>query len=416
MTSGNKTYDTRGPSTGPTQFVGEIYNKVWSGADKPKVTTHRPPVFFGYRSTVIRARRGKGFVNIVYRFKYPTYSSASFTPERARLPENAYSASWFRRKSVTFLEFPAPTVPPSTDPPQLLSTDQAGFNITPGLGSASNATIACVGKLRDAIAGSDFNLGVSLGEAGEAFSMIGNTATRIYQAYRNIRQGNIYGAAINLTGHPPHKSIRPSKVVAENWLQLQYGWLPLIKDVQNGAEFLAHHFNVPLQNVVRATARTKQGGGFSSSSPTNITKAEIEYLEKVSIKAILREKNVYALAGLTDPLSIAWELTPYSFVADWFIPIGSWLQARQLSSAIEATYVISTLTKATAIGMTSTNISAHGNIPAFYHERGAFTRTVQAALVVPIPTFKPFGKAASVKHCINAVALLINRFSSHATK
>ena len=32
--------------------------------------------------------------------------------------------------------------------------------------------------------------------------------------------------------------------------------------------------------------------------------------------------------GLTDPLGIAWELTRLSFVADWFVPIGAWLQAR----------------------------------------------------------------------------------------
>lgn len=29
--------------------------------------------------------------------------------------------------------------------------------------------------------------------------------------------------------------------------------------------------------------------------------------------------------GLTNPLDVAWEVLPFSFVVDWFIPIGNWL-------------------------------------------------------------------------------------------
>jgi hypothetical protein len=31
--------------------------------------------------------------------------------------------------------------------------------------------------------------------------------------------------------------------------------------------------------------------------------------------------------GLTSPVSLAWELIPFSFVVDWFLPIGSAIQA-----------------------------------------------------------------------------------------
>jgi hypothetical protein len=30
--------------------------------------------------------------------------------------------------------------------------------------------------------------------------------------------------------------------------------------------------------------------------------------------------------GLTNPLEVAWELIPFSFVADWFISVGDWLR------------------------------------------------------------------------------------------
>lgn len=34
-----------------------------------------------------------------------------------------------------------------------------------------------------------------------------------------------------------------------------------------------------------------------------------------------------AKVGLTNPLSVAWELIPFSFVVDWFLPIGKYLDA-----------------------------------------------------------------------------------------
>jgi hypothetical protein len=37
-------------------------------------------------------------------------------------------------------------------------------------------------------------------------------------------------------------------------------------------------------------------------------------------------RNVSAL-GLTNPALVGWELVPFSFVVDWFTPIGSWLES-----------------------------------------------------------------------------------------
>lgn len=36
--------------------------------------------------------------------------------------------------------------------------------------------------------------------------------------------------------------------------------------------------------------------------------------------------------GLLNPLEVIWELVPFSFVADWFLPIGDYLSALDASS------------------------------------------------------------------------------------
>lgn len=126
-------------------------------------------------------------------------------------------------------------------------------------------------------------------------------------------------------------------------------------------------------------------------------------------------KWIYPRLGLKDPLSIAWELVPYSFVADWFIPIGAWLQARGLQQAVKGTFVSSLTEKFEQRGASSAaaNFELIG-ASAWRYSTGVFTRTVEPQLKIPYPEFKPLGKILSWQHCENAIALLINAHGSKA--
>jgi len=169
--------------------------------------------------------------------------------------------------------------------------------------------------------------------------------------------------------------------------------------VHDGAAFLAHHLNTPLQHVVKVRRSVKQVG-FQPDwlhSSNRVT---------VNLKAILREVDVPQLAGLQDPASVAWELLPWSFVVDWFIPIGNWLECRGLASSLTGTFVISTknigecrhFKKGGSYPMES---------PMEYRKILTFDREISTSLSVPVPSLKPLGKALSWRHCENAVALLV---------
>jgi hypothetical protein len=55
-----------------------------------------------------------------------------------------------------------------------------------------------------------------------------------------------------------------------------------------------------------------------------------------------READFYERWGLTDPASVAWELIPFSFVADWFVPIGDTLRAIHAARTLPVEKVITT--------------------------------------------------------------------------
>jgi hypothetical protein len=282
--------------------------------------------------------------------------------------------------------------------------------ITDGVEWDSNDDIAVIGKLREAVAGSDFNMGVFLGEGREALMMIADSATRIRKSLTKIKRGDVAGAAKALGAHQPGKV---HKTVSANWLQLQYGWLPLIKDVYGAAEFLGKLLNFPMIQTYKV--RKRKPIKVSPIAGTPFLKFKGEGNTRVQIIARLEEVNVAQLSGLTDPASVLWELTPYSFVADWFIPIGNYLAARSLASALTGTFV-TTKTRRVFCAYEGLANTDNGIVRTVYTTppKGNcalinVTRTVSTSLNVPVPSFKTLDKVASWKHCANAVALLVQK-------
>jgi hypothetical protein len=238
--------------------------------------------------------------------------------------------------------------------------------------------------------------------------MIADSPPRLAWGYHAAKRGDFRSAARYLTRNNDRKRVVARETPSSNWLQLQYGWLPLLSDVHDGARFLAHHLDTPLQHVVRASVTSKgvtSGPTFQGNGTLFALNAES--YRQTHLKAVLKEKDVYKLAGLTDPLSVAWELVPYSFVLDWFLPIGDYLAARGLSSSLTGTFVYSTKKVRSFSGLTgvgSTLLSPPISRTAM--KEVYFTRTVSTSLQVPNPSMIPLSEAISWKRAANAVALL----------
>lgn len=264
-------------------------------------------------------------------------------------------------------------------------------------------------KLRNRVAGSSFDVGVFTGEMKESCGMIYNAARRIGGALYAVKRRDLGWAARILTQGTDREKLVNRKNPARNWLELQYGWLPLLSDAEEGAKFLAHALNVPLQRVVRVSERSNGYALPNATVEANWTTEGSYSKYSRRIKAIMKESEVQQLTGLVDPLTLAWELLPYSFVVDWFIPIGNYLQGRGLASRLTATYVISSKAeyflgnfKPRAGSLTSTNG------PVRTSSKGvSLTRTVTQSLEVPLPKAIELGSVLSWKRAANAVSLLL---------
>lgn len=182
------------------------------------------------------------------------------------------------------------------------------------------------------------NVAVAYAEASKTSDMILSTARRIDRAYRAFRRGDLKTIAkeLNITPKRLHKS----------WLEYKYGWLPLLMDVKGAAEFFAQ------QHVVRAprftvVAREKVLVNFSHNATfaafgggTGTYEYYKSGFREVTVKlwCELTSPHLSELQqiGLTNPLLVAWELVPFSFVWDWFISIGDWLTGL---TALQGVYV-----------------------------------------------------------------------------
>jgi hypothetical protein len=113
--------------------------------------------------------------------------------------------------------------------------------------------------------------------------------------------------------------------------------------------------------------------------------------------------------GVLDPLSVAWEVLPFSFVADWFIPIGTYLENLNQIPFLKGRFMVTAYRRTEGPFSpredTSLNCVSQLSLPqGDRFLRIGLTRTVSTSLNPPLPKFD-LGGAASVKRVLNAISL-----------
>lgn len=294
-------------------------------------------------------------------------------------------------------------------------------------------------RLKEKIRGSEFNMAVTLGEGREALEMIGNAAIRLRAAVKYARKGNFVAAIQTMSRSAKdakqNRTLLPKRLnvtnlrrqtsdqLSSNWLELQYGWLPLLSDIHAGAKMLAHNLLVPRQK--RYTASVRRNSDNTTGTRLLVGAEDYAYTSRRIIAYVSEQpESIPRMLGLLDPELVAWELTPFSFVADWFLPIGDYLEARAFSAGLTGTFVETTKVVERMVGVQGRSYDFSPGHVAFsvVNVDGPFVdsyvsinRTVSTSLSVPLPAVKPLSEALSWKRTVNAISLLAQTLKTGLT-
>lgn len=386
-------------------WVGTKGSCSWSGSDSPRVAGTQATYHY-----ILRERWDKKlrrYVATTVRVKL----AGGRPPKRAKT-KNPYTKTYIRLEDRMGTNWKGGVGP---------------FPITAFMGigawNSVNALTAndqykLIQKLNELIKGSDFNMSTFLGESNQTLKMLADSATRIAKALHHAKKLDVFGAARSLFEGTSRKPLpkhdwtknRPGSGSAKNasalWLELQYGWRPLLGDAEACAQSIAHAVNVPFRQTYRTKVRRET---FYKIGPIDVGSGNIQTAIGAKVRTrylvaeISEKPSVLAQLGLLNPEVVAWELLPFSFVADWFIPIGSWMEARAAASHLTGTFVTSE--KATGlVDKCTLNGKEYTDV---YYRGMTFSRSAPStSLKTDFPSFKPLSEAASWMHCANAIALV----------
>lgn len=262
----------------------------------------------------------------------------------------------------------------------------------------------------DKVADSKANLAEMFATRQQTIDMIGKAARDIASSARALRRGNFRDAARHLgVGDFRPKSQRFS----DRWLELQYGWKPLLGSVYDA-------INVPSPNASRVVTARKtftRPFSYNEGKATNgvYLDCNAQFNMAVTVSALITMTNSSLQAanayGISNPALLAWELVPYSFVVDWFLPIGTWINAQTALSGIQvsnssitttSSYDISYQTKG-GTGLPSSTTIIPGTKREIYSKK-------ERSLSIPHPSFPRPDFQLSTSHALNAIALLASAF------
>lgn len=176
-----------------------------------------------------------------------------------------------------------------------------------------------ISKIYDEIRGS-LDLAVDAAQAGQAKSMIQSAVggvEKLVKVLQKMRRASVHEAG-------------------KLWLEYQYGWRPLAGSLYQTLDRLLK----PDVIYVRARARAQELVYHTQKSGSyNQIPYQFDLLESgrcaMEVNYKLSNSRLQALAGYTslNPVSIAWELIPYSFVVDWFYDFGGYCRNLETSIA-----------------------------------------------------------------------------------
>jgi len=175
-------------------------------------------------------------------------------------------------------------------------------------------------------------------ELEKSMLMITKRASQLVSVVRhvkNLRFGDAYDALDVARSKRPrsYENLRKkAKYPADAWLELEFGWKPMIQDIGTSVEILQREFPVERIKAVGTNLGVQTSKSLYPPDWYPYGYDEITTVKATaSYSGIMRVTNPNLLLanqlGFVNPAAIIWDAVPFSFVVDWFIPVGRFLKS-----------------------------------------------------------------------------------------
>lgn len=205
----------------------------------------------------------------------------------------------------------------------------------------------------------------------------------------------------------------------DRWMQYQFGIRPTVGELQDACSYLSNLGEESVPAVIlragksvpyRRTVDLEQGTYFK-------TIARIDGSVGVHYSLACRYSSIgssnFTALGLNRPLVTAWEATRLSWMVDYLVDVGSWLEAGYArSNVLFSSGTVSTLWKGSSTPLRVINLNSETEwvrefSPRYLLEGGRFQREVLTSLPLPgvIPEIKSL---TGVRQALNSIFAMSN--------
>lgn len=282
----------------------------------------------------------------------------------------------------------------------------------------------CYNRLRDKIWNdSQVLIAVDTAERNKTLSMIAKNFLKLADAARALKRGRYKTAASILAldrvptavrrqkrrrkkkgswGRP--EVARPMKDLAALWLEYRYGWLPLYYSIHG----LMQDLDLPPDPFwMESRARVYPKLDWNETYFQHSYECWVRGHAKAKVKVTNPSLATLQRYGLLNPALVAWELVPFSFVLDWVLPIGSYLENLTAFSGLglsDISYTTAQRQKQTVYRLSGGKRTGEFCVNTLDQKE----RVVWASL--PRPSHPLFSNGINPKRALDSIALYLSVF------
>lgn len=165
---------------------------------------------------------------------------------------------------------------------------------------------------------------INLHQRQQTIGMLASRLGDMVSFLRDLRKGKFDSTLKKLK---KSRSNAP-KTLADNFLELHFGWEPIVKDIGATINLLDSPFS---DKPVSKSSRVKNSWKYKEGSFPAVWEAshDVTAVVKIGAKVRVTNENLYlgAKLGLTNLAAVVWDAVPFSFIADHFANIGNYLQS-----------------------------------------------------------------------------------------